>query len=86
MSVMDWIRFRIRKLYETDPHIHMNVRITHPKVNMNSVPVVIKDVYPNLFRIEEDHNGQRRCHSIQYAEVLMGQVSIPELGKIPGRG
>lgn len=85
MSTIDWIRVKIQKLYETDPHIHMNVRLTHPKLHKNAVPVVIKDVYPNLFRIEEDHNGQPRCYSVQYAEVLIGQVDIPELGKIPGK-
>lgn len=79
---MDRIRSQIRRLYETDPNIHLNVTISHPKTAVRNAPAVIKGVYRNLFLIQESDFGYPRYHSIQYAEVMIGQVEIPELGNI----
>ena len=73
------IRKDIRNLFETDPHIHVNVTMRHPKVSVQNGPAVIKGVYPNIFQIEENENGYVRCHPVQYNDVLIGRVEILEL-------
>ena len=73
------IRKDIRNLFETDPHIHVNVTMRHSKVSVQNGPAVIKGVYPNIFQIEENENGYVRCHSVQYNDVLIGRVEILEL-------
>lgn len=79
MSNLDHIKDRIRKLYETNQSIHVCVKLSHPRVNVEGTPAVIKGVYPNIFIIEENENGYPKTHSIQYSELLIGQVRILEL-------
>lgn len=80
MANVEYIKRKIKQLYETNPNVHINVKLTHPKLRVNSTPAVIKGVYPNIFRIEEYVSGHPRCYTVQYAEVLLGQVNITELG------
>lgn len=82
MSTVDYIKSEINRLYKTNPNIHININMSRPKLTVAATPAVIKGVYPNIFRIEENVSGHPRCHSIQYTEVLIGQVGIPELGRI----
>lgn len=82
MVNIDYIKRKIKQLYETNPNVHINVKITHPKLTVNTSPAIIKGVYPNIFRIEESISGYPRCHTVQYAEVLSGQVNIAELGRL----
>lgn len=82
MANIEYIKRKIKKLYETNPNVHINVKLTHPKLTVNTTPAVIKGVYPNIFRIEENISGHPRCHTVQYTEVLLGQVNISELGQI----
>ena len=42
MTSLDIIKSKIQKLYKTNPNIHINVAITHPKVNLKNEPVVIE--------------------------------------------
>lgn len=42
MTSLDIIKSKIQKLYKTNPNIHINVPITHPKVNLKNEPVVIE--------------------------------------------
>lgn len=79
MSATESIRRRVKRLYETNPNIHLNVRIPHHKVTVQAAPAVIRGVYPNIFCVEETTSGQPRSHSIQYTEILIGQIEIPEL-------
>lgn len=76
---IETIRKDIRDLFQTDPHIHVNVTMRHPKVSIQNGEAVIKGVYPNIFQIEEKENGYARCHSVQYNDVLIGRVEILEL-------
>lgn len=76
---IETIRRDIRALFETAPHIHVNVTMRHPKVSVQNGEAVIKGVYPNLFQIEEKELGYTRCHSVQYNDVLMGRVEVLEL-------
>lgn len=79
---IETIKRHIRKLYETDPHIHMNVTMRHPKVDVKNAPAVIKGVYPNIFQVEEDGDGYSRIHLWQYNDILIGRVEILELQEL----
>ncbi len=50
MTSLDMIKSKIQKLYKTNLSIHINVATTNPKVNLKNEPVVIKGVYPHIFR------------------------------------
>ncbi len=78
---VETIRNDIKNRFETDPVIHMNVTMRHPKIAVTNGPAVIKGVYPNIFQVEEYSQGYTRRHSIQYNDVLMGRVEILELAE-----
>lgn len=79
MNSLESIQQQIRRLCQTDPHVHLTVKVSRPKLSVTNVPAVIKGVYRNLFCVEESTCGYPRMHSIQYTEVLIGQVVIAEL-------
>lgn len=79
MLTIDSIKKGIKTLYETDPKIHVNISIPHPKLNLQNDPVTIKGVYPNVFRIEEYSSGSPKCHALQYTDVFTKQIEIVEL-------
>ncbi len=81
MSALDLIKSQIKALYETNPNIHINISLSHPRLSFTNDPVVIKGVYPHVFRIEETSSGVPKCHTLQYTDVLTGQVSIEEMKK-----
>ena len=62
MNSLDIIRTNIQKLYEIDPHIHINVSLSKPKVLLENQPVVITGVYPHIFQIEERSSGSADSH------------------------
>ena len=86
MSTIDYIKKEIKRLYDTNPGIHVCVKMSRPKRTVDTTPVVIKSVYPNFFCVEETSKGYRQCHSVQYAEVLTGQVNISELKPFAEKG
>ncbi len=82
MLSIDGIKKKIRHLYETDPHIHVNVAMNHPKIHLQNAAVTLKGVYPHIFQIEEYSRGVPECHTLQYADLLSGQIEILELGRL----
>lgn len=79
MTALETIKNQIKNLYETNPDIHINISVTHPKINFQNDPVTIKGVYPHVFRIEEVSSGVPKCHTLQYTDVLTKQIEIIEL-------
>jgi uncharacterized protein Veg len=79
-SSLDIIKSKIKRLYDTHQNIHINVSMTHPKVNLKNEPVTIKGVYPHIFQIEEQSSGSPKCHTLQYTDVLTKQIEILEIG------
>ena len=77
--MITYIKNEIKKLYETNPNIHVNIKKTRSKSDMETVPAVIKSIYSKFFYIEEQSGGYPKSHSVQYAEVLTGHVYIAEL-------
>lgn len=79
MNVLEEIREKIRGLFETAPQIHMDVSITHPRVELHGAPATIVGVYRNVFRIEECSTGICRNHTLQYADMVTDRIKILEL-------
>ncbi len=79
---LESIKAAVKQLYETNPNIHIDVALSHPRLELEGDPVVIKGVYPNVFRIEETSSSSSPiCHTLQYADVLIGRIKILELNK-----
>ena len=57
----------------------MNVDISHPRLNLRDEPVLIKGVYPHIFRIEAYNSGSPQCHTLPYTDILTKQIEIVEL-------
>jgi uncharacterized protein Veg len=83
MSTVEHIKSEIKRLYETNPNIHISVKMTHPKVIVEGTPAKLVGVYKNIFQIEENDNGHTNRHTFQYGDVLIGQVVIEELDYVP---
>lgn len=79
MNDMEYIKSEIRRLYETDPIIHISVRMTHPKVSVKDAQVRIVGVYRNIFQVEQEGGDRPNRYTLQYTDVLIGQVTIAEL-------
>ena len=76
--LLSW-NFQKKALYETNPAIHINISMSHPKIHLENDPAVIKGIYPNIFCIEEYSSGYPQCHTLLYADVLTNQIEIVEL-------
>lgn len=81
MNSLDLIREKIQKMYETNPQILINVKLSRPKVNLKNEAVTIKGVYPHFFIIEEQSDGLAKEHTLQYSDILIGCVEIQNLDK-----
>lgn len=50
----------------------------------NSISVVIKAVYANVFEIEEINSKKPKTYTFQYADVITKEIDIQELeGTLP---
>lgn len=81
MNETEKIRAKIKKLYETNPHIHLNMTVQHPGVTLTNTPATITGVYSHIFQIESDEIDILKRYTVQYSEVLMGKVEIVEIKK-----
>ena len=83
MYSLEYIKNGILRLYETQSEIHVSVVKSHPKQRVEKSPAVIVGVYKNIFQVEERHSDFPRRHTIQYGEILIGQIVIDELDYVP---
>lgn len=79
MTTTELIKAKIADLYKTNPNIHINVSMTHPRIQLENEEVVIKGVYSHIFRIEEYSSGSPKSYSLQYSDVLIKHIEIAEL-------
>ena len=82
MTILDDIKIKIKRLYETNPDIHINFITTFPKIHLIDEPARITGVYKNVFTLEEYSKGNPQKHTFQYTDVFTKQVEIIELNKI----
>lgn len=83
MDHLDYIKSSIKELYQTNPSIHISVKLARPKVIVEGTPARITGVYRNIFQIEENESGRPARHTFQYGDVLIGHVVIKELDYVP---
>lgn len=76
---LEMIRRDIARLYKTHPQVHVNVKTTSPRIQLENAPAVIRGVYRNLFTISETAAGQEKTHTLSYTDILTGEVEILEL-------
>lgn len=82
MGSLEFIKQKIKKLYEEGAEIHITVRPSRSRITVENEAATLKSIYPRFFCVEECSSGRPKVHSIQYAEVLTGQVQIAELNLI----
>jgi len=83
MDQLTEIKNGIERLYRTNPHIHISVTMSRPRIIVEGTPAVITGVYKNIFQIEACDSGRPVRHTLQYGDVLIGQVVIRELDFVP---
>ena len=81
MYPLDRVKAQVKRLYETNPQIHLNVSLSRPRLSLQNTQAVIKGVYAHIFTIEETESGFPQCHTLQYADLLTGHIVILELEK-----
>lgn len=79
MSDLDKLKQTISDLFHTDPHIHVNVSISRPKIHLVNQEATITNVYPNIFVIESGGNQ----YTIKYLDLFTDAVEISEVGEEP---
>ena len=79
MTSLEIIKEKIKKLYNTNPNVHINVSMSNPRIELKNELVKIKGVYPHIFQIEEGSTGSVKCRTHQYTEVLTRRIEILEL-------
>lgn len=79
MNTLDYIKKEIKAFYDNKQEIHINISISHPKVELTRNPAKITGVYSNLFRIEEYSKGSPATHTVKYSELLTKQIEIVEI-------
>lgn len=81
MTQLAIIKDKIKKLYKTNPNIHINVLMKRPNFCLMNEPAIIKGVYPHIFQIEERSCGFSRCYTFQYTDVLTKNIEIVEIAE-----
>lgn len=79
-SRLEMVKEKIRRLYQTDPNIHISVTSTSPRIDVRNQPAEIVGVYKNIFRIKVDDNTAKHFHTLQYTDLLINKVKIREIG------
>ncbi len=79
MHSLELIREQIKKLYNKNPVIHLNVSLKKPRIQLENTTATIKGVYPHIFQIEETINGKPKQHTLQYSDIITGNIVILEL-------
>ncbi len=76
MSDLDLVKSKIKKLYEANPLVYVDVTISRQKLDIQKATAKIVGVYPNLFRLEDSITKEK--YTVQYTELLMGHIAIYE--------
>ena len=87
METTETLRKKIQFFYDNHVPLHMDVSLTHPKIEVVNAEVIIKDVYPYIFRVETAPRASTpavdeaapQCYTLQYADIMTGHIRIAEL-------
>jgi len=83
MNTTEYIKTKIKEMYESGEEVHISINMTHPKLVVNDSTAIVKGVYNSIFQIEENDSGIPHRHTFQYNDVLIGHVIIKELNYAP---
>lgn len=70
------VRLQIKRRYETNPKMRINVALTQPKLHLEDVEVTITGVFSHIFQIEETDSGKPLRHTLQYSDILLHHIEI----------
>lgn len=73
---LEVIKEKLEALKEENPNIHINLRKSRKKLQNH--PVYIKSVHKNFFIVENRDGNYPASYTVQYAELLTGEVEILE--------
>ncbi len=73
------IRNQIKKLYQKNLIIHINLSQTRPKISLKHTEAKIIGIYLHFFRIEIPLHNKTEYYSIRYADIISNQIYIEEL-------
>lgn len=70
------IRLQIKRRFESNPKMRINVALSQPKLHLNNVEVTITGVFSHIFQIEECDSGTPLRHTLQYSDILLHHIEI----------
>ncbi len=73
------IKRKIKNLLETSPKIHMTLSLQKPKQELREAEARLVGAYAHIFQVEAFEKGIVKRHSIPYADILTGHVTVKEL-------
>ena len=79
MTILDDIKLKIKKLYESDSDIHLTFISSYPKIYLVDEPAKIIGIYKNIFRVEEYSKGTPQVHTFQYADIFTKRIEVFEI-------
>lgn len=79
MTAIEKIKLKINNLFLKGDEIHITILLVRPRICLESTPVIIKGVYPHVFRVEETGVESPKSYTIQYTDLLTNNVKIDEL-------
>lgn len=77
---LEIVKAKIERLFQSDPHIHITVTGTSPRIDVRNQPAEIVGIYKNLFRIKVDDGSAKHFHTLPYTDLLTDKVTVREIG------
>ncbi|MBQ8556750.1 MAG: hypothetical protein IJ438_12895 [Clostridia bacterium] len=66
---------RIQAIYQTNPHVRINLTLAHSKVVQDAEATIV-GVYRHVFCVEENSCGTPQRHTFTYADLLTKRIEI----------
>ncbi len=78
MDTLDLIKQKVEMLAQSGEIAYINVSISKPRIRLENVAIRVIGTYRNIFRIEAVDAPPPNCYSLQYTDVLIGQIKWVE--------
>ena len=72
---IDDCKARITAMYNADPHVRLNIALSHSKVVQDAQATIV-GVYRHCFCVEECSCGTPQRHTFTFADLLTKRVEI----------
>lgn len=74
-ETIDSCKARIEGIYKRNPHVRLNIALTHSKVVQDAEGTIV-GVYRHCFCVEERSCGTPQRHTFTFADLLTKRVEI----------